>query len=305
MDKFFRHWEHRKGLETLKMKQAALYGRNPSQAQRKQMAGEISKYIDDCYDFEAESKVKNIKVTDHVAVQPRLITQNSEEDQEFYEYEQAVNAYNAEAPKKTFTVSTTGRYERGSLMQRITDPFAGAPRDDDGAIVYRLTEDEMSRFKTDDEENLKKLYELRKSKSYEPWDVDEEDEEAFRTGLVAELEDNKTPFNIDDFHTVLNKELGVFGSSEKYSIAKDLKEAYQTSLSKTKEQRIFETIPAHYFWDIKRPQTQNGFFRENRYNQYRGREYDSFFEMRDAEEYFERQEKKANVENSVSLHRRY
>ena len=190
-------------------------------------------------------------------------------------------------------------------MQRITDPFAGAPRDDDGAIVYRLTEDEMSRFKTDDEENLKKLYELRKSKSYEPWDVDEEDEEAFRTGLVAELEDNKTPFNIDDFHTVLNKELGVFGSSEKYSIAKDLKEAYQTSLSKTKEQRIFETIPAHYFWDIKRPQTQNGFFRENRYNQYRGREYDSFFEMRDAEEYFERQEKKANVENSVSLHRRY
>lgn len=123
--------------------------------------------------------------------------------------------------------------------------------------------------------------------------------------MVAELEDNKSPFNIDDFHAVLNKELGVFGNEDKYSVTKDLKEAYQTSLSKSKEQQIFETIPAHYFWDIKRPQQKTGFFRENRYNQYRGAEYDNFFEMRDAEEYFERQEKKGNVANSVSLHRRY
>jgi len=111
-------------------------------------------------------------------------------------------------------------------MQRIIDPFAGALRDEDGAIVYKVTEGEMSRFKSNDEETLKRLYEMRKATSYEPWDVDEEDEEAFRQGLVAELEDNKSPFNIDDFHAVLNKELGVFGKDDKYSVTKDLKEAY-------------------------------------------------------------------------------
>ena len=190
-------------------------------------------------------------------------------------------------------------------MQRIVDPFDGAPRDDDGAIVYKITEEEISKFKPASDDDLKKLFENRKAKGYEPWDVDEEDEEAFRQGLVSELEDNKAPFNIDDFHDVLNKELGVFAKKDKYSVAKDLKEAYSGSLGKTKEQRIFETIPAHYFWDIKRPLHKTGFFRENRYNQYRGREYDNFFEMRDAEEYFERQEKKDNVANSVSLHRRY
>lgn len=306
MEKFYRHWAHRKGLETLKVKHASLYGKNPTPAQRKRMAAEVSNYIEECYDYEAEFKTKDIKVTDHVPVEPRRVTLKAEEDEEFFEYEQSIEAYNAEPAKKQLAGTNQNRYERGSLMQRIIDPFDGAPRDEEGAIVYRVTEDEMARFKPgNNEETLKKLYELRKSKSYEPWDVDEEDEEAFRLGLVAELEDNKSPFDIEEFHAVLNKELGVFGSAEKYSVAKDLKEAYQESLSKTKEQRIFETIPAHYFWDIKRPQQDTGFFRENRYNQYRGREYENFFEMRDAEEYFNRQKKKTNVADSVSLHRRY
>ena len=191
------------------------------------MTSEIGQYIEDCYQYEADFKTKDVKVTDHKPVEPRLITLNAEEDQDFYDYEQAVESYNSEVPKQNLQGGgdAGSRYERGSLMQRIVDPFIGAPRDEDGAIVYRVTEDEITRFKTNDEETLKKLYELRKTKSYEPWDVDEEDEEAFRQGLVAELEDNKSPFNIDDFHAVLNKELGVFGS-KKYSVTEDLKEAY-------------------------------------------------------------------------------
>merc|ERR1719378_699445 len=106
-------------------------------------------------------------------------------------------------------------------MQRIVDPFDSAPRDEDGAIVYKVTESEMNKFKGHDEETIKRMFEQAKSKTYEPWDVDEEDEEAFRLGLVAELEDSKTPFNIEDFHAVLNKELGVF-KGEKYDVAKDL-----------------------------------------------------------------------------------
>lgn len=139
----------------------------------------------------------------------------------------------------------------------------------------------------------------------EVWDVDEEDEEAFRLGLVEQLENNNTPFDVKRFQEELNKELGVFEKGEKYSYVKDLKEAYQESLRVPLNERIFDSIPAHYFWDIKRPQIKFPVARMNRYNPYRGKEYDNFFEARDAEEYFYRQEKKNNTENAVSLHRRY
>lgn len=152
---------------------------------------------------------------------------------------------------------------------------------------------------------MKALYETRKQKTYDTWDVDEEDEEAFRLGLMAELEGNKTPFDIEKMHEQLDKELGVFKKGEKYDVVKDLKDAYADSMATSTEQKIFDTIPAHYFWDIKRPLSKPTFTRENRYNPFRGKEYDNFFEQRDAEEYFERQEKKTNVRDSVSLHRRY
>ena len=76
-------------------------------------------------------------------------------------------------------------------------------------------------------------------------------------------------------------------------------------MSKTSEQRILETIPAHAFWDIKKPLKKAPFVRENRYNPFRGAEYNNFFEMRDAEEYFRRQKEKDNRNPSVSLHKRY
>ena len=185
------------------------------------------------------------------------------------------------------------------------NPFEGATRDEDGALVYKVEESELASFDTSDEESLKQLYETRKQKTYDTWDVDEEDEEAFRLGLMAELEGRKTPFDIEKMHEQLNKELGVFKSGEKYDVVKDLKDAYADSLASSTEQKIFDTIPAHYFWDIKRPLQKPTFTRENRYNPFRGKEYENFFEQRDAEEYFERQEKKTNTNDSVSLHRRY
>ena len=86
---------------------------------------------------------------------------------------------------------------------------------------------------------------------------------------------------------------------------KDLKEAYADSLRKTSDQAIFESIPSHFFWDIKKPLQKAPFVRENRYNPFRGAEYDSFFEARDAEAYMDRMSQKHNKDPSVSLHRRY
>jgi hypothetical protein len=43
---------------------------------------------------------------------------------------------------KTYGKSNS-KYPVGSLMQKITDPFAGAPRDENGSILYTISEKEM------------------------------------------------------------------------------------------------------------------------------------------------------------------
>ena len=52
---------------------------------------------------------------------------------------------------------------------------------------------------------------------------------------MAELEGNKTPFDIEKMHEQLNKELGVFKNGEKYDVVKDLKDAYADSLATSSE----------------------------------------------------------------------
>lgn len=122
---------------------------------------------------------------------------------------------------------------------------------------------------------------------------------------MNELEENNTGFNIADFHNELSKELGVFKEGEKYDFAKDLKDAYKISLKSDTEQKIFNTIPEHYFWDIKTPQDKKPVIRKNRYNPFRGREHDNFFDMRAEEEYIRRNHVKTNVNDSTSIYTRY
>ena len=87
------------------------------------------------------------------------------------------------------------------------DPLAGAHTDDDGALHYFLEDKELKYL--DDENILRAQYERFKTAS-EVWDVDEEDEDAFRLAMLQELEEGKSGFQIDDFAAVLDKELGVF-----------------------------------------------------------------------------------------------
>ena len=101
------------------------------------------------------------------------------------------------------------------------------------------------------------------------------------------------------------KELAVFGEGEEYNYSKDMKHAYQHSLKTNTESKIFSTLPDHLFWDIKTPQREKGHIRLNRYNAFRGREFNNFFEMRASEQYMDSQHKKPNRNDSVSMYRRY
>ena len=96
--KFNRHWEHKKGLEALKMKQALLYGENPTPQQREVIKNELGSFVDACYAYEQEFKYNDVYVTDHKKVDAKVITNGENEDQDLFDYEQAVDAYNAEVP---------------------------------------------------------------------------------------------------------------------------------------------------------------------------------------------------------------
>ena len=101
-------------------------------------------------------------------------------------------------------------YEKGSLLQRMIDPFAGAPKDENGTIMYTVEEKELEELLLyGDEAKLRAQFEAYKSKN-EAWDMDEEEEESFRLAMLQELEENNTIFKADDFEKILTKEFGVF-----------------------------------------------------------------------------------------------
>lgn len=127
--------------------------------QKKEHAAELSAYIESCYSYEKERKLAGVFVTDHKAVAKKYLTTSEEEDQDFYEYQQSVAAYNASgADEAALSGVSAARYEKGSLMQRIGDPFAGAPRDADGALVYTVGDAELTDRKLDNEEHMKAKY---------------------------------------------------------------------------------------------------------------------------------------------------
>jgi len=78
-------------------------------------------------------------------------------------------------------------------MQKLLDPFAESTRDQEGTIIYTVEEKEMDNFKLKDEDFMKAAFEQMKSKQ-EVWDVDAEDEDAFRLAMLQELEEGVAGF---------------------------------------------------------------------------------------------------------------
>lgn len=213
-------------------------------------------------------------MTDHKPVDPKYTTAGEAEDQDYFEYQQALDEYNSET-KSVFKHSGKKQaYPKGSLMQKIMDPLAGAHTDHDGALHYHVEDKELKYL--NNEEVLRAMYEKLKAAG-EVWDVDETDEDAFRLAMYQELEEGKAGFEINDFAAIMDKELAVFQQGEKYDYVKDLKDAYRASLAQTTEQRIFATLPDHVFWDIKKPQQSGHLLSKNRYNPFRGKEFENFF----------------------------
>lgn len=71
--------------------------------------------------------------------------------------------------------------------------------------------------------------------------------------LVKQLQGGETEFDVNEFQNMAAKTLGAFLEGEKYDFTRDLTDAYKSSMQTTTEEKIFNTIPDHVFWDIKTP----------------------------------------------------
>ena len=160
------------------------------------------------------------------------------------------------------------------------DPFAGAERLENGALLYVLQDKEISSSVHNEEKLREEFNKLKEGNQ----NIEAEDEDEVRIKIMEQMEEN-SPFSVDEFNEILDKEFSVFKNGEKYDYVKDLKSAYQEYSAKSTGERILETIPEHAFWDIKTPQVPDSIKFKNPYNPFRKYPWSSFFDMRDYEEY--------------------
>ncbi len=300
MEKFMRQWKSRTGLEIIKMRQAIM--RKPGdKVQYQQFKDEIEAYVAKAYQKELEAEMKDVYVTDHTPKQKKFATLGKQDDENFFKYKQALQEYNSEVPKPLVTPKKE-RYERGTLLQRVFDPLAGAEKDENGTLVYTVQDKEL--INVDNEEKLRAEWERLKAGIENPWDVSEEDQDAIRGALLDELQATSA-FSIDEFNEILDKEFSVFKNGEKYDFVADLKDAFSGSLERPAADRILDTIPDYVFWDIKTPQLPDMQRVMNPYNAFRQYHTSSFFDAREYEEYMERRTHKNNLNDGVSTRRRY
>ena len=239
-------------------------------------------------------------VTDRVPKQKKFSTTNKKDDEQFFRYQQALQQYKNEAPAPLVT-SRPARYERGSLLQRVFDPLAGATRLANGALFYEVTDRELA---LPSDEKLRAEFEKLKDANSSTLEASEEEMDQIRLALLQDLE-AASPLTLDEFQDVLDKEFSVFKEGEQYSFVRDLKEAYAPGMERSAADRIFDTIPHHAFWDIKVPQTADPQKFMNPYNSFRQYPTSSFFDAREYEEFMDRRNRKQNLRDGVSTRRRY
>ena len=213
------------------------------------MKEEIEAYIAKSYQIEQEANLENVYVTDHVPKQKKFTTIGQKDDEQFYRYQQSLQEYKNDMPER-IRVGKPERYQRGSLLQKVFDPLAGAEKLENGALFYKVDEAELTNI--DNEEKLRAEWELLKAANSNVLEVPEDDQDELRMALLDEME-KASPFSEDEFNAILDKEFSVFKNGEEYDYVKDMRDAFATSLERPVAERILDTIPEHVFWDIKTP----------------------------------------------------
>lgn len=84
-------------------------------------------------------------MTDHKPVPKKFTTLSEEEDEEYFEYIRGLEDYNKKKfGQKQVSRFNSGRYELGSLKQKIFEPLATAVTLDNGSVFYELSDKEIA-----------------------------------------------------------------------------------------------------------------------------------------------------------------
>lgn len=149
---------------------------------------------------------------------------------------------------------------------------------------------------------MRAQFERLNNQSSEVCEIGEDEEDEMRVSLLSEMEN--AGISTEDFNDMLAKELDIFNGDE-YSFTKDLREGFDAGLATSTADKIFDTLPDHVFWDIKRPLNEDPESYWNKYNNARAPAGTNFFEMRSTERYFRSQKLHDNQHANISYYRKY
>ena len=137
--KFMAQYAIRLDFENLKKRHAKEL-RAGDLAQRDRMAAEVGAFLEEADRKMLERELKDVYVTDHKAKAKKFSTLSDEEDQEYFEYIRRLEDYNKREMGTRVSRFESGRYERGSMKQRVFEPLAGARTLENGTLFLELSD---------------------------------------------------------------------------------------------------------------------------------------------------------------------
>lgn len=296
--KFFKHWGHRLGLEQIKMRHV-IQGSATDPQVRRQQKKEIQQYLAKVQAEIAAEDMHDVFITNHKADTPRYLTLNEDEDLHFQEYMASLQTYKEKPVAKRVSQYESGRYERGSLAQRLFEPLAGAHRNEQGALEVSISDKDLRTYL--DTDKMRRQFERASNTDEMPGS--EEEQEELRVALLDEI--NAQGLDTESWDAILDKELSVFKQGEKYSYVKDMREGFDQGVSTTTVEKIFQTLPAHVFWDIKKPLSGEYETYMNPYNPARKYHGESFFDIRNTDQWMHDRAVNDKLKSNISRYRRY
>jgi len=123
--------------------------------------------------------MKDVYVTDHKPLPRKVHTLGQSEDELLFKYHQELQQYNSTKSEFAKTNEKKSKYERGSLLQLILDPFAGAQRLENGALFYEVLDKELDPS-LNNEEKLRAQFETLKANMEGASELGEDDMEELR-----------------------------------------------------------------------------------------------------------------------------
>jgi len=232
---------HAEVLETASVEQVGL---------RESMEKEVNDYVNDSYKRNQEFAEEGFTVTDHSHQPRQLLTSTQSEDQEYYDLLKSMEEYNSSTPNKKLSSKNLQRYERGSFLQKLLDPFQDAKIQEDGTLVYEMKDSERNNRT---EAEYRSLFDKLQKNETEAFECDEgDDEEEGRVAILKDF-DEENDAQLTENMRKMDEQFAVFLEGEDYSAVKDMHKAYSYELRRSEADRILEKIPDHVFWDVKKP----------------------------------------------------